>query len=107
MAGAFSQNTLGAKAFFPSITDNGNTVTIIPTASIILNAINTNISGSNLLVDTNEFNTVNTLIAFFNASLQLQQPAPINPTGGVIIDSESRTAINDLITILNNYGLTI
>lgn len=38
---------------------------------------------------------------------EYQEPAVTAPTGGGTVDAESRTAINDIITALENLGLVI
>jgi hypothetical protein len=44
---------------------------------------------------------------FFAATPVTQQAAVTAPAGGAFIDAESRTAINDIITKLENYGLLV
>ena len=46
-------------------------------------------------------------VGFYQTTPIAQQPAITLPSGGTTIDSQSRTAINSLITTLKNLGLTL
>ena len=48
-----------------------------------------------------------TLMGFFGVTPVVRQEAVTNPTGGAVIDSESRTAIGQIKTALTNLGLTL
>jgi hypothetical protein len=106
MAGAFSQNTLGPKAFFPSITDISGVVSIV-------------CSGINIVSD-------NITILSLNCNLNIASRLNIaNDSGNIIFydNSNSKTAIpqqpsipdaslsdpvssqNAILALLRNYNL--
>ena len=45
-------------------------------------------------------------ISVYGVTPIIQQSAITAPTGGVTIDSQSRTAIGTIITVLKNFGIT-
>lgn len=45
-------------------------------------------------------------LAFYGSTPVSQQATISNPAGGAVIDAESRTAINSILTTLDTYGLT-
>lgn len=45
-------------------------------------------------------------IGFLGASPIARQSAITPPSGGATVDSQARTAINSIITVLQNFGLT-
>lgn len=48
----------------------------------------------------------NQKIGFFNHSPVVQQAAIVPPSGGATVDSQARTAVDSIITELQNLGLT-
>jgi hypothetical protein len=49
---------------------------------------------------------VTTSLGLFGQTAASQQSHIANPTGGATIDSESRTAINSILTLLETFGFT-
>ena len=117
-----SQNVLGAAAFFPSITDDGAFVTIAPTnqfyvsvntEQFVMSGNNTFFDGNNMSIQNINLTMANTpmgqptrTINFYSNNVGTpQQTAIAAPTGGLIEDTEARTAINELITKLVTLNL--
>ena len=46
-------------------------------------------------------------IGFFGITPVVQQPAITKPTGGAIVDTEARTAVNKIIDALQLFGFTL
>ena len=44
-------------------------------------------------------------IGFFDVGAVVQQNTIANPSGGAVVDSEARAAVNSIITRLKTYGL--
>lgn len=61
--------------------------------------------GGNLTV-TGDFQHNGTNLGFYGGGNIAQQSSATSPTGGGTIDSEARSSIDELITILDNLGLT-
>lgn len=45
-------------------------------------------------------------VGFYNKTPIAQHGAITSPSGGATIDSEARTAINSIITVIKNIGIT-
>jgi len=45
-------------------------------------------------------------IGFFGTTPTTQQSSIADPSGGATIDSQARTAINSILDVLDNFGLT-
>lgn len=47
-----------------------------------------------------------TTVGFFGVTPVTRQGSIANPTGGATTDAEARTAIDSILSVLDNYGLT-
>lgn len=45
-------------------------------------------------------------LAFYGSTPVVQQASIVDPTGGAVVDTEARTAINSILDVLDTYGLT-
>lgn len=73
---------------------------------VIRNAIaGTNLKTLSIEIEK-DLNHDGTLVGFYGKAPVTQQASADNPSGGVTIDNEARSSINQLISRLDNLGLT-
>ena len=103
---------------YPNISDVANSVTINPSVETIIrsdriylqsnsNDVILQSSGAGITIDASGTIACTGVKFGVFGNNCIQQTAPTTPAGGLIEDTEARTAINQINAILLAYGLTI
>ena len=100
----YSGDGLRVKAGASVIVESGASASVLSGGSVTLGegvnvALGTG-TGSKIGTGTNQ------KLGFFNATPVVQQSAVTSPTGGVVVDTESRASIDQIRAILTALGLT-
>jgi hypothetical protein len=100
---------------YPNISDINDIVTINPSVKTYIISETTDIRATDQLVLRTPLNMqiiaedtltiTSNILGFYGSIGVAQQFSPTNPSGGPIQDTEARTAINSLISILQNIHL--
>lgn len=68
--------------------------------------IDGNISVKAVLTSAGTFSHTGTKIGFFDVDPVAQQASIADPSGGLTVDAQARSAINSILDVLAAYGLT-